>query len=190
MEQAEILLEQYKSVESEPKDDCTVNQNFFFESEKCSDCCDEKVHECNEDKSSHPENLDNNVDLTDLYFTVSYVRECIDMLSAGAAAGPDGVPATMLKGAKSTFSIMITNILRTSLDTGDIPDGLKLAHIIPLHKGGIRADPANFLPHHEDNGEGSQGLHGLLPGVPHTDGCQPAWLQEGSFNFVITSGTS
>ena len=50
VEQAEILLEQYKSVESEPKDDCTVNQNFFFESEKCSDCCDEKVHECNEDK--------------------------------------------------------------------------------------------------------------------------------------------
>ena len=68
------------------------------------------------------------------------------MLSAGAAAGPDGLPAAMLKGAKTTFSIMIADVLRSSLDTGDIPSILKLAHVIPLHKGGSRSEPSNFRP--------------------------------------------
>ena len=144
-EQAEILQKQYESVASEPKKEFEVDKgkDFFMNDEECPDCKEEKVHECREDRPVIP---GAQTVFTDIYFTVSDVSECIDMLSAGATAGPDGLPAAMLKGAKTTFAIMIANILRLSLDTGDIPSILKLAHVIPLHKGGSRSEPSNFRP--------------------------------------------
>ena len=142
-EQAEMLQAQYESVASEPKKEFEVEPNFFTKEDECSECKEEKVHECKEDISENPETKPT---ITDIYFSVSDVSKCIEMMSAGAAAGPDGIPAAMLKGAKTTFAIMISDILRTSLDSGNIPNVLKLAHIIPLHKGGNRAEPSNYRP--------------------------------------------
>ena len=41
---------------------------------------------------------------------------------------------------------MLTSILKSSYETGDIPAILKLAHITPIHKGGSQSEPANFRP--------------------------------------------
>jgi hypothetical protein len=41
---------------------------------------------------------------------------------------------------------MLTNVLRSSFETGEIPDILKLGLISPIHKGGSTSDPANFRP--------------------------------------------
>ena len=68
------------------------------------------------------------------------------MLSAGAAPGPDGIPAKMIKAANSTFASMLNNIMQSSLESGDIPGILKLAFVTPIHKGDSRSDPANFRP--------------------------------------------
>ena len=75
-----------------------------------------------------------------------FVSDCIDMLSAGAAPGPDGIPAKMIKAANSTFASMLNNIMQSSLESGDIPGILKLAFVTPIHKGDSRSDPANFRP--------------------------------------------
>merc|ERR1711994_188150 len=48
-----------------------------------------------------------------------FVLDCIDMLSAGAAPGPGGIPAKMIKAAKHSFASMLSNILQNSLDSGD-----------------------------------------------------------------------
>ena len=84
--------------------------------------------------------------LTEIQFDHIDFRECLDKLSNGAAPGPDGIPASMLKGAKNTVSILLNNILKSSYESGCIPAILKLAHVIPIHKGGSRSEPVNFRP--------------------------------------------
>ena len=71
---------------------------------------------------------------------------CLDSLSNRAAPEPDGIPAVMLKAAKTTVSIILSNIFRSSYDSGHIPAILKLAYVIPVHKGGSRFKPINFRP--------------------------------------------
>ena len=135
-DQAEILMKQYNSVASEPNK----------EESDCIHCKEEKVQECNEDLPEDEFKSGLQLSSSDLVFSETDVSECINMLSPCSAAGPDGLPAAMLKGTKTTFAKMITDILRSSLDTGDIPNILKLAHITPIHKGGSRAEPVNFRP--------------------------------------------
>ena len=59
--------------------------------------------------------------LTEIQFDHIDFRECLDKLSNGAAPGPDGIPASMLKGAKNTVSILLNNILKSSYESGCIP---------------------------------------------------------------------
>ena len=79
--------------------------------------------------------------LKDLQFNHLDFRESLDKLSNGAAPGPDGIPARMLKAAKNTISVLLNDIFRCSYESGDIPEILKLAHIIPIHKGKSQAEP-------------------------------------------------
>merc|ERR1711963_635569 len=69
-----------------------------------------------------------------------------DMLSAGAAPGLDGIPAAMIKGAKRVFSNLLSNIMRSTMDSGKIPSILKTAYVTPIYKGESRSEPANFRP--------------------------------------------
>ena len=48
-------------------------------------------------------------------------------------------PAKMLKNGKETISHMLYHIFKTSFDSGDIPELLKISYIIPIHKGGSKA---------------------------------------------------
>ena len=132
-EKSEILRKQYESVASTPMDEFKVTEDFFTEDE---------VSEHTNDEENQPEMIP----CIDVCSTEPFVSECIDMLSARAAPGPDGIPAEMLKGAKSSFASMLSNILRNSLDTGEIPSILKMAYVIPIHKGDSRSEPANFRP--------------------------------------------
>ena len=84
--------------------------------------------------------------LKEVQFDHMNFRECIDQLSNGASPGQDGIPACMLKGAKIPISHLLNNIFKSSYESGDIPAILKLAHVIPIHKGGSRSEPVNFRP--------------------------------------------
>ena len=86
-EKSEILRKQYESVASVPRKEFEVKEDFFIND--------------TEEQTDDNENVTPLVDICD---SPPFVSECIDMLAAGAAPGPDGIPAAMIKGAKSAFS--------------------------------------------------------------------------------------
>ena len=79
-------------------------------------------------------------------FNEEDIIDAIDEMRTTAAAGPDRFPAPLLKNCKHSLSKPLFFIWRRSLDTGIIPQLLKTANIIPIHKGKSQAVPANYRP--------------------------------------------
>ena len=84
--------------------------------------------------------------LSDVEFNENQITAAIDEISSNSAAGPDRFPAIFLKKCKEEVSKPIYLIWRKSLDTGDIPDFLKISNITPIHKGGSRQLAKNYRP--------------------------------------------
>ena len=121
MKMAEILSAQYSSVYSKPKEPMQDADTIF------PDYMDEtKLH--------------------DITFTVVDVIKAIDEISPTAAAGPDRYPALLLKNCKHALAKPLYLIWRESLDSGHIPQLLKMGNIIPIHKGKSKGVPANYRP--------------------------------------------
>ena len=137
-EQAEILRKQYESVASKPMEEFKVRDDFFM--------TDVNITQANEETDYEQPIGPIETCLTGITVAQPFVSECINMLSAGAAPGPDGIPAKMIKAANSTFAFMLNDIMQSSLESGNIPGILKLAFVTPIHKGDSRSDPANFRP--------------------------------------------
>ena len=72
--------------------------------------------------------------------------DALDKLSANSASGPDGIPSILLKKCKYSLADGLTTIFQRILSSGDIPDLLKSAFVILVHKGGSRALPVKFHP--------------------------------------------
>ena len=113
---SEMLSKQYKKVFSSPKE----NINHISD--------------------------DNYPELEDMSITYRHVEEAIDELKTNSAAGPDGIPAILLKKCKLAISRPIVVLWKKSFESSDIPAALKHATICPIHKGGNRTDPANYRP--------------------------------------------
>ena len=121
---AEVLRQQYNSVFSQPRPEWTVKDtNSFFQVEES-------------DVNS----------LVNIPFNHVDIELACEDLSGSSAPGPDGVPALLLKECRKELSHPLAIFWRASLDQGVIPDELLLVQICPLHKGGSRADPAQFRP--------------------------------------------
>ena len=117
----DMLKTQYESVCSIPDKDRKVeNPEEFFNSEEIS--------------------LDN------VPFNRDDIINMIDSLSAVAAAGPDGIPAILLKKCKYSLVDGLQILFSKFLLDGQIPSLLKQAFVIPIHKGGSRGIPAYFRP--------------------------------------------
>ena len=84
--------------------------------------------------------------LNDFQFCPENIEKECDELKGTAAAGPDGVPATMLKNCRKELSRPLYILWRSSLDCGSIPAELLLVMISPIHKGGRRSVPKNYRP--------------------------------------------
>ena len=67
-------------------------------------------------------------------------------MKASSAPGPDGIPASIYKQYDEQLLSPIMKIWRTSLDTGNLPEGFALAIITPIFKGRTRSLPANYRP--------------------------------------------
>ena len=120
---AEILVDQYCKVFSTPKEILKSASEIF-----------------------NNQNAHGNDGLYDIDFSVKDLQEAISEISSTAAAGPDRFPALLLKECKSALSVPLHLIWRKSLDTGQIPQILKTAHIIPVYKGDCRGTPKNYRP--------------------------------------------
>jgi hypothetical protein len=86
------------------------------------------------------------VHIDDVVLDHDCLAKSIDGLSASAAAGPDQIPAVLLKKCKSALLDPLCRLWRESVRTGDIPSALKRALITPIYKGGARDQPCNYRP--------------------------------------------
>ena len=120
----EALKKQYESAFSTPKEDKIVEDPTSF---------------FNTSDADHPH-------LADFIFTSEDIEEACKELSADSAAGPDGVPAKLLKECRTSLSQPLLLLWRSSLDKGVIATELLLLLICPVHKGGLRSIPKNFRP--------------------------------------------
>ena len=120
---AEALKRQYDSVFSAPRPAWSVsdpNENFKVE--------------------------DGDDSLNDFEFNPEDIEKACSELKGTAAAGPDGVPAILLKTCRKELSKPLYIMWRSSLDSGSIPSELLLVLISPIHKGGSRSAPQNYRP--------------------------------------------
>ena len=62
------------------------------------------------------------------------------------ATGLDGITARIFKSAATIVCATLLKIINTSFQTGVFRDSLKLAKILPIHKGGSKSDPSNYRP--------------------------------------------
>ena len=79
-------------------------------------------------------------------FTTEKVLKKLESLNINKAAGPDEIPAILLKKAASFFAPVLAQLFEKSYKNGDVPLGMKKANITPIHKGGSKKDPNNYRP--------------------------------------------
>merc|ERR1712074_305248 len=85
-------------------------------------------------------------DLNDIEITEEVIKKAIDDIDENSAAGPDGIPAILLKRIRDEIALPLTLILRKSIDEGKIPDIIKLAYVTPIHKGGSKQKTEQYRP--------------------------------------------
>ena len=86
--------------------------------------------------STHP-------DLTRITVSKEGVHKLLGVLKVHSAAGPDEIPARLLKKYASEFAPALTLIFQASLDQSVLPAARKHAWVIPDFKKGERARPSN-----------------------------------------------
>ena len=100
-----------------------------------------------EDLKEHFKEDDQAIDsLADITFTQSDIEKACLSLSSSSAAGPDGVPAVLLKSCRKQLSLPLYYLWRGSLDCGSIPAETLLVIICPIHTGGSRSIPKQYRP--------------------------------------------
>ena len=118
---ANILNKQYRETFSSPK----------FQPDEISDDIDNFVGP----------NL-----LTDIQLIQEDIVMSIEAMSPSSSAGPDGIPAILLKKCQGSLSFPLLKLWETSISQNEIPDLTKLGIITPVHKGGNKNEPKNYRP--------------------------------------------
>ena len=82
----------------------------------------------------------------DLYCTVEEVEHALQCLVSSKASGPDKISARMLKHTASSIAPSITELFNCSIRSGRLPDEWKTSMIVPIPKGSMKSNPANYRP--------------------------------------------
>ena len=88
----------------------------------------------------------NSVSLSEIQFTEEDIANHIKELRTNAAAGPDEIPAILLKNCVDQLKYPIYKLWKISFENGTIPSNLKTGLISPIFKGGDRCAPQNYRP--------------------------------------------
>ena len=84
--------------------------------------------------------------LTEVKVTVKKVKEKINRLRKGAAAGPDKIGSQLLQELQDVISSPLATIMRKTLEDRSVPEDWKTANVTPIFKKGARHSPANYRP--------------------------------------------
>ena len=81
-----------------------------------------------------------------LELTENQIIDAIADMNANSSAGPDGIPALLLKKCAVSLAYPLVLMWQESFDRGLVPEWYKLSHVCPLHKKGGRACRQNYRP--------------------------------------------
>ena len=84
--------------------------------------------------------------LTDINFSENVIIDAIKELSPNSAAGPDGIPASLLINCATEIAPLLKCIFTSSFSKGCIPPSFKRAAIVPIFKSGDKCLPGNYRP--------------------------------------------
>lgn len=70
----------------------------------------------------------------------------IKELKNGKSCGVDGISAEFMKLHHNVFAVLLRDLFNECASTGSFPDFLKVARVIPIHKGGNKSDINNYRP--------------------------------------------
>ena len=62
------------------------------------------------------------------------------------ATGDEQISCRLLKMTKYVIAESLTDIINKSLATGCVPNGWKVARVIPIFKAGDMSNPSNYRP--------------------------------------------
>ena len=124
------------------EDDCTIsnlmNQHFATIGSKISEQFTDNEH-----RISSRENVTNS-----LFFRSVLPGDVLRIID-GMKNKPSGIhtyPVKILKELKFIIAPILASIINKSLQLGQFPAILKIARVVPLHKGGCRSDINNYRP--------------------------------------------
>ena len=84
--------------------------------------------------------------IEDIDFNTEDLIKSIGSLNGTSAAGPDGIPAILLKKCSESLKYPLFLLWRASVNTGCVPKETKKGLITPIYKGGSRGSPQNYRP--------------------------------------------
>ena len=86
--------------------------------------------------------------LTDINFSESVIIDAIMELSPNSAAGPDGIPSSLLINCASEIAPLLRKLFTASFLKGYMPPSFKRAAIVPIFKSGDKCLPGNYRQSH------------------------------------------
>ena len=84
--------------------------------------------------------------IEDVVLQTQDLQRAADSLRSCAAAGPDGIPAILIKKSIGVIEEPLRKIWMESMRTGSIPSELKMGRITPIFKNGDKAAASNYRP--------------------------------------------
>ena len=94
-----------------------------------------KIHETNLSINDYLKNIKTNPNTMYLHpITPTEILRHIDRLPSKNSSGYDGISNRLLKSIKHAIKIPLTKIFNLSISTGEFPENMKLAEVIPLFK--------------------------------------------------------
>ena len=122
-----LLVDQFNSVFTTPdQSKIVIDPELFF-----------SVDEKSAIESPH---------LSSIVFTDEIVLSAIKELSHNSAAGPDGIPASLLINCAAELAPILCDLFKHTFSEGFIPPSFKRAAIVPVFKAGDKAKPSNYRP--------------------------------------------
>ena len=77
---------------------------------------------------------------------VSEINCLLNEINVNKSSGPDGIRPTVIKSVTQYISPILVHIFNNSMQSGIIPESLKVAQIIPIYKANDPSEFTNYRP--------------------------------------------
>lgn len=84
--------------------------------------------------------------LTEIVCTVGEVAAKLDSMDPNKSAGSDGFLPKVMKNVKDGLASHLQQIFNVSLETGEVPDDMRIANVTPIFKAGDSNNSGNYRP--------------------------------------------